>query len=113
MELKYGLTLLTDIITSWVPSEDAIIVERRMLDGSLHRQNIGTALQQAEIEGVFTEANMILVNGLASAVAPLTLTKDGVDMLVTIRGTPAWIVLRPGPVASRRYRGSMTLVVQA
>lgn len=112
MELRYGATVLTQHITEYTPEQDAVIVENRLLDGTLHMQSIGDAITLAYIEAICTEAQVDLINGYRATVTPVTLDKDGTEYTVRIRTRPQWEVLRPGPLASRLYTGTFTVHIE-
>ena len=112
MELRHGATALTRYIITYVPERDPTIVENRLLDGTLHLQNIGEAIHTAEVEVICTEAMVDSLNGYYATVTPLVLDKDGTEYTVKILSRPSWEVFRPGTLANRLYTGTFRLHIE-
>ena len=91
------------IINQTLPYLDVIKVNKRLLDGTVHNQNIGNAIQMVNVALYCDLANMELINELYASSEPLKLitTKTYTG---TIKEKPSFEV-----ITRNFYRGTFTI----
>lgn len=101
--LRADNTPIDCIINQTLPYLDVIKVNKRLLDGTVHNQNIGNAIQMVNVTLYCDLANMDLINSLYATSEPLTLTTDK-SYTGTIADKPSFEV-----ITRNFYRGTFTI----
>jgi hypothetical protein len=101
--LRADNTPIDCIINQTLPYLDAIKVKQRLLDGTVHNQNIGNAVQMVNVVLYCDSANMEIINTAFATGEPITLITDKI-YTGTISEKPAFEV-----ITRNFYKGTFTL----
>ena len=91
------------IINQTLPYLDVIKVNKRLLDGTVHNQNIGNAIQMVNVTLYCDFANMELLNEIYVTSEPITLVTDK-SYTGTIKDKPSFEV-----ITRNFYKGTFTI----
>jgi hypothetical protein len=97
-------------IKASIPSQDLIVVEKRLLDGTIHTQTIGKPIPLYEVEIYISDDNVPKLLSAASTKEPLTYNRDGKIQTVKIRETPQFRIHKQNP--PRLYIASFIFIVE-